>query len=325
MLFITNRFLNEGLTPQNPQSLPRSVSFARDNRVDQSVYFCRRDTQNNYTEIGRQAFFERLQTVKADRILFYIHGFNNQPEPNIFPTAAELQTLFDEKARDDVFVVPILWPCDDDRGILKDYFDDRDAADGSRIAFMRLFEMLRQWQADSPHPKPMNVLAHSMGNRVLRGALQRSVERSHVQGLPQIFRHIYLVAPDIEHDTLEPGREGSAIATAAERISVYFANDDLALNASKVVNLQPPIHFHRLGRTGPKNLQNISENIHAFDCGSFNTDYDRPTGHGYFTRDAEGNPGLLFEHLWECLRSGSVPTNPSPDGTTPLTDRFWQQ
>ncbi len=329
MFFVTNRFLNEGPTPTDSNALPRSVSFARDNRVDQSVYFCRREAENNYTEIGMQAFFTELKNAKVEQILLYLHGFSNLPEPHIFPKVQELQSFFERKERDFVLVVPLIWPCDDDFGLLEDYYDDQDAADASDLAFMRMFEKFMEWREpnstlDNPCTKRINILTHSMGLRVLRGALKRAVKRYQSKGLPLIFRNVFMAAADVINETLEPEEDGSLIPQASRNAVVYFAADDLALRASKVANVNNATAVsRRLGHTGPERMDKVAQNVYALDCADFNTEYDRPVGHGYFSSDPSGSFGLLFDHMWECMIRGRVPMNPPEARTTILNRRFW--
>lgn len=330
MLFVTNRVLQEGPTPVNPDgsfTLPRRVHFnLRNNQAEQSVYFCRRNGNDDYIEIGNQAFFTELKTSNCQQILLYLHGYSSLPEPAIFPTAFTLQTLFDQKAPGYVQVVPLIWPCDDDLGAVKDYYDDQIAADASDIAYARLFEKFLAWREennnlDNPCIKPINVLAHSMGNRVLRGAIARTIEYFQPRGFPLIFRNIFMAAADVSNNTLDFGQPGEFIAHGARNVVVYFAGDDLAMRASKVANMS--ITARRLGHTGPEKIENVPRNVFSLDCGDFNNLYDNPTGHGYFTRDQNGNPGLVFEHLWRCMQTGRVPMQPDRSRVTILHNRFW--
>jgi hypothetical protein len=45
-------------------------------------------------------------------------------------------------------VIPLIWPSDNDFGIVQDYFDDQKAADASDMAFMRLFEKFLRLHLD---------------------------------------------------------------------------------------------------------------------------------------------------------------------------------
>ncbi|MCG8368186.1 MAG: alpha/beta hydrolase, partial [Pseudanabaenales cyanobacterium] len=284
----------------------------------QSVYFCRRERADNYTEIGSQQFFNQLKNAKQAQILFYIHGFNNFPEMTIFPKTQELQKLFDQKNHEDedanesVLVVPVIWPCDNDRGILDDYFDDQKAADASDFAYMRMFEKFLNWRkgGDSladPCTKRINILAQSMGNRVLRGALKRAVQYYQPEGPPLIFRNIFMLAADVVNETLESGQEGEFIPQTARNVLVYYAADDLSLRASKVVNVRNAISSRRLGHTGPERIEKVAKNVYAIDCDDFNTNYDSPNGHNYFAGDPQGNPGIAFNHIWQCIKTGRIP------------------
>jgi len=318
MLFITNRVFKEGPTPMagGTPVVPRSVNFnLSNNQAEQSVYFCRRNAKDNYAEIGGQLFLTELKNSKAQEICLYLHGYSNLPEPAIFPRVEELQRLFDQKAPGYMAVVPLIWPCDNDEGQVKDYFDDQIAADQSGIAFARLFQKFLDWReknstVDNPCTKRINILAHSMGNRVLRATFAATVQYFLPQGMPLIFRNIFMAAADVVNEALEPGQEGQHISPATRNLVVYYASDDLAMRASKVANVGNRIASRRMGHTGPEHIDKVNKNVYALDCDDFNTLYDPPTGHGYFASDREGNPGVLFNHIWRCIETGRVPMNP---------------
>lgn len=321
MLFITNRFLVQGPTELNtdntPINLPRQINFADDNRVDQSIYFCQRLGENNYQEIGGNSFFNELKQNDSEDILLYIHGFNTQPE-GAFKIGEKLSNLCQQKSAktNQVTVVTLIWPCGNQVGIIRDYFDDQQAADASAFAFMRLLEMFFAWrvkqdQLDTPCTKRINVLAHSMGNRVLRGAIKRVVRYYQQQGMPLIFRNVFMIAADVVNETLEQGQDGQYIPESARNVVVYYASDDFALRSSKVANVKNGIASRRLGHTGPENMDKVPRNVYAIDCDDFNNRYDNPLGHTYFLNSDEGEnmSGVLFDHLWQCLDTGRVPNS----------------
>jgi esterase/lipase superfamily enzyme len=329
MLFITNRVLKEGPTPMSgdqPQ-VPRSVSFnLSNNQAEQSVYFCRREQKGAYTEIGGQAFLSELKNLDKKEIFLYVHGYSNLPEPAIFPRAGELQRLFDQKSPGHMVVVPIIWPCDNNEGQIKDYFDDQIAADQSGVAFARLFQKFLAWREQnstlaSPCTKRINILAHSMGNRVLRSTFASIVQYFLPQGMPLVFRNIFMVSADVVNEALEPGQEGQYISPAARNVLVYYAADDLAMRASKVANVGE-IASRRLGHTGPEYMDKVNKNVYALDCDDFNTDYDPPVGHGYFAGDRQKNAGLVFNHMWRCIETGRVSKNPL-ESRTIILNRDW--
>jgi esterase/lipase superfamily enzyme len=318
MLFVTNRTPEQG--PRSGSN--RSISFDLDNTaVSQFLYFCERKGDGQYVEIMHDAFFQRLRDLanpKAD-ILLFIHGFNNTPEKDIFPTAIRLQALLEEACNDNPpYVVPLIWPCDDDSilAIADDYWDDQSAADQSGTSFARMMGFFDQWrrseveeaalQHRSPCMRRINVLAHSMGNRVLRNALRKWVEELGGGAMPLIFRNIFMAAPDVVNETLENDQEGRYIPQASRNVVVYYAADDLAMPASKVANLKNRVVSRRLGMTGPQRMDAVPNNVYAVDCDNFNNQCDPPTGHGYFLDFPNGSPSPVSLHMAHALAHGRV-------------------
>ncbi len=334
MHFITNRRFNEGngalrddagnllLDAQGRvQFEERKVTFdLEDTDPTAAVFFCQRKGPDNYREIGSQKFFKALRTPPpkgAKQILLYIHGFNNLPEGDIFDRALRLQKFFDKKSKGLIEVVPMIWPCDNDMGILKDYWDDQDAAEKSAVSFSRVVGKFMDWRDEmAPNRendrdryclKRINVLAHSMGNRVLRYTLKKWVHD--FGAAPSIFRNIFMAAADVVNETLEPNQAGHYISDAARNVVVYYANDDLALRSSKVVNLKNKVVSKRLGHSGPEDMNKVSRNVYAIDCDNFNNTYDKPKGHAYFIEDGNGKPGSVFLHILHSLQTGRVHAN----------------
>ena len=328
MLFVTNRVLEQGRTPLPTTGsdfrLARSVNFVlENNQAEQSFYCCRRTGAHGYTEIGSANLFDELKALKADQILFFIHGFSVLPE-QAFEQAEKLQSLLDALHQVNqrgtgkspkIAVIPLIWPCDNDFGRVQDYYDDQKAADASGIAYMRLLQKFLDWREenstlDNPCLKRVNVLAYSMGNRVLRGALQLSAKYYPQSGLSLLFRNVFMAAADVVNETLEPGHAGGVIPPMSRNVVVYYAADDLALRASKVANVSSAAS-RRLGHTGPERIEKVPKNVYAIDCDDFNNEYDR-LGHTYFLADPQtGDAGLLLRHAWTCMRTGRVPVTSS--------------
>lgn len=307
MLFITNRSMNEGIALE----IGRVVSFNdQNNQSGQSLYFCRRNEVNQYTEIGSQNLLAELRESTAEQILIYIHGFNNQPEEDIFPRTQTLQDMFDAAQPNLVKVLPIIWPCNNETGLLREYFDDQDAADASTIAFYRLLEKFFNWQANTPEDikclKRINVLAHSMGNRVFRNSLERWGKQIGNGVFPLVFRNSFLVAADIVNETLEQGAKGDYICQSSRNVVVYFASDDLALRSSKIANLGNKIVSRRLGHSGPENPERLPKNVYSVDCDEINNLYDHPKGHSYFLKNDQNHPGLVFLHMLKAIKTGRI-------------------
>lgn len=314
MLFITCRFPTGSIRSK----VGRKFIFdLKNNAPSNSIFFCQREADQSITEIGGINFLNILKQSSARQILLYIHGFSNLPE-QVFTAVSEFQSLCDQYDPKEVLVVPIIWPCDDDIGIVQDYWDDQKSADNSDVSFARGLEKFFKWQADNLNSgdgeqclKRINVLAHSMGNRVLRETLNAWNRYDLAHGVPLIFRNTFLVAADIENKSLQNGEIGSLICDASRNVVVYFASDDLALRSSKIVNnkdnFKNAISSKRLGHTGPDDPTLTPKNVYSIDCDEVNTKYDQLKGHTYFRSGTTfGKPGVVFDHIFKCIKYGRV-------------------
>jgi esterase/lipase superfamily enzyme len=308
MLFITNRMPKVNTEP----ALNTDFDFDLGNNASNRAFFCcRRKKSNSYEEIGSQAMLSELKASKYRQILVYIHGFSNMPE-KVFDNVREFQGLCDKARKNEVLVVPLIWPCDNDLGLVKDYWDDQKAADLSGFSVARMLQKFMEWRAspdcnpeDDPCLKRINVLAHSMGNRVLRQTIENWRRYDQPAGLPLLFRNTFLIAADILNESLEKGQPGELICHTSRNVVVYYASDDLALRASKVANLKNGEASRRLGHTGPEDMDLTPKNVYAIDCDDVNTLYDKPKGHSYFrSGEKKGQPGLVFQHIFNTILSG---------------------
>jgi esterase/lipase superfamily enzyme len=310
MLFITNRFPTQSIKSR----IGRAFDFdLKNNAASNSVFYCRRLGTDKYEEIGGFNLMSELKSSPYRQLLVYLHGFSNLPEA-VFDGAQEFQALCDKKKQHELLVLPVVWPCDDDLGIVKDYWDDQKAADASAFSLARVLGHFMRWRDDAqrnpaadPCLKRINVLAHSMGNRVLRETLCAWHKYDLPSGVPLLFRNTYLVAADIENDSVHKGHAGELISHASRNVVVYYASDDLALRSSKVANLNNKIASRRLGHTGPENMALTPTNVYAVDCDDVNTAYDTPKGHSYFRSGKKpGEPGKVFDHIWQTIMTGRV-------------------
>lgn len=310
MLFITNRFPTQSIKSR----VGRLFDFdLKNNAASNSVFYCRRLGKDKYEEIGGFNLMSELKSSPYRQLLVYLHGFSNLPEA-VFDGAQEFQALCDKKKQHELLVLPVVWPCDDDLGIVKDYWDDQKAADASAFSLARVLGHFMRWRDDAqrnptadPCLKRINLLAHSMGNRVLRETLRAWHKYDLPGGVPLLFRNTYLVAADIENESVHKGHAGELISHASRNVVVYYASDDLALRSSKVANLKNKIASRRLGHTGPENMALTPTNVYAVDCDDVNTAYDTPKGHSYFRSGKKpGEPGKVFDHIWQTIMTGRV-------------------
>ncbi len=310
MLFITNRFPEQSIRTRKG----RKFTFDLDNNApSNSVFYCEAGKNGEHTEITSKELLHRVKESSYRQVLLYIHGFNNLPE-TVFQRTREMQKLCDKAKKNEVLVLPLIWPCDNDRGVVQDYWDDQKSADQSAYSFARILQRFMEWRnSDDNDPegdpclKRTNVLAHSMGNRVLRQTLVAWDKYDLASGVPLLFRNTFMVAADVVNETVHEGEPGALVGHASRNVVVYYASDDLALRAGKAANLRNKVASRRLGHTGPENIDRTPRNVFQVDCDDVNTRYDTPAGHTYFlSGKRKGQPGDVFKHIFGCIEAGRV-------------------
>ncbi len=301
MLFLTNK--------RPTSQIDSSITFdENDCQGGHEVYFCNRVGASDYKEVGSTPFMDAMRSSKYKQILLYIHGFNNYMERDVFKRTREMQAMLDAEDKNKTLVIPLIWPTSDKIGLARDYYSDQKSADNSAFAFARALSKFVTWQqaSDGSCLRPMSILAHSMGNRVLRETIKNWKKYDLPNGVPSIFRNIFMVAADVVNETLEEGEDGHFICQSAKNVVVYYAYDDLAMPASKALNLGGRIASRRLGMTGPENSSKVPRNVHSVDCSAFNNSYDFPKGHSYFLKGNNGKPGKVFNHILSILQTGRL-------------------
>lgn len=312
--FITSRIFNEGnqLTPN------RIVTFDLENSSPtKQVHFCERIGKRDYREVGSELFIEQVRELSAQHVVFYIHGFNNVPEEgdssqaSIFKRAELMQAGFDRKSPGLVQLIPVIWPCAFDKWYdttLGRYSDDKASSRMTATPFARgLKKFLDKREAvDVECRKTLHVIAHSMGNRVLREMLAE-LESLTKTRKPVIFGSALLAAADIANESLSKGERGSVIPRLSRNVAVYYAGDDKPLRYS-------PVHWKnwfdgkRLGYTGPEGT--VARNVYAVDCDSVNDDLDDSMmDHAYFVPLEDESPNPVFDHMYDVITTGRVRSN----------------
>ena len=236
---------------------------------------------------SQEEFTARLAKEAGDReLLFFIHGFNVQDKDMVTSTD-NMQTNCDADTPKKVLVVPVDWACTDPEGLVGktalkyplDYYPDQRS---SEIAGKALWELVSSLKKEGPNSQhTLNVIAHSMGNRVLRCMGQEAVkgdkswneeglqDKSLLQAAPKdlqgnenFFQNIFFVSADIPESVFDepdgsPNREQAeralqsgvaALAVMTKRMHVLHANGyDNALAGSTLLNGDA-----RLGERGPR-------------------------------------------------------------------------
>jgi len=173
-------------------------------------------------------FFDELRSDLAkhdDSILIFIHGYNVTFEDAARRTAQMAYDLEFQGA-------PMFysWPS---QGNWYRYREDEKYVELAVTHIKRfLLDVASRSQARSIH-----LIAHSMGNRALAGALREIQLEASEQDV--MFNQVVLAAPDINADifkqTIAP-----AITRKAQRVTLYASSNDLALAASRTFNAGGP-------------------------------------------------------------------------------------
>lgn len=178
--------------------------------------------------LDEEPFFDSMRRVverSAQQSAFvFVHGYNVA-----FNDAARRTAQISHDLRFDGAPIMFSWPS---QGGLFQYTVDETNAQWT-VPHLRSF--LEKIVARS-NAKTIHLIAHSMGNRALTGAL-REMKNSGLANMGSI-REVLLAAPDIDADTFAEDII-PAIAGISRRITVYASANDRALIASKAVHGYP--------------------------------------------------------------------------------------
>jgi esterase/lipase superfamily enzyme len=149
----------------------------------------------------------------------------------------------------------------------------------------------------------IHLIAHSMGNKALVGALNQMPMNGRKR-----FSQIVLTAPDIDADTFVP--LAAAVASHSSRATLYASRNDRALAASK--RLQT---YRRAGDATGGVL--VVANIDSVDVSAVDTDL---IGHFYY-----GDNSSVISDVFLLLTQGLPPSKrPRLRPVGPPIGRFWR-
>ena len=197
-----------------------------------------------------------VKATKEKKAFVFVHGFDVTFEDAARRTA---QLAYDLKFQG----VPIFysWPS---KGELAGYPADEATIEWVRPHLKQFLEEL----ASRSNATSIYLVAHSMGNRALTGALQDIATQAHTNPVPH-FREVVLAAPDIDAGVF---RElAVSIESAADRVTLYASSKDEALAASKKFH-----DYARAGESGPNLI--VVNGIDTVDVTAIDTSF---LGHSY--------------------------------------------
>lgn len=208
------------------------------------------------------ALRERMMKAQSDTIIF-IHGYNVS-FCTALRSALEMQKNFGSH-RNPVNLALFSWPSDGSMMSWLAYASDRRDAAASGPAFARgllkVGDFLRALSPDQSCGRELHLVAHSMGNYVLRHALQHMRSET-ASRLPRLFDHIFLVAADEDEDAFEHDHKLKLLPNLAKCVHVYFNRGDLPIALSDTTKGNPP----RLGADGARVPSQLPAKVSQIDC-----------------------------------------------------------
>jgi esterase/lipase superfamily enzyme len=234
------------------------------------------------TPLARDGFLSalRMQIKQAPSkdVFIFVHGFNST-----FEDAARrcAQLAYDL----DFDGIPMMYSWASAGSATAYMKDEATVASSGRKMAQMLDDVVAQSGAVRIH-----LIAHSMGNRALIGALQTYLATREPRNRQHIFDQIVFTAPDVDREDFV-GAIKSMEGTAT-RVTLYASNTDLALQSSQILHDAP--------RAGLAGVNIISlPGIDTIDMSAVPAD---SLGHTYFA----ANSGAIYD-LFRLLWRGDPP------------------
>jgi esterase/lipase superfamily enzyme len=256
--------------------------------------------------LGSTTIFEVIRndmaTAKRPTIAF-IHGFSNS-----FVEAIERAGWILAFYGIDANIFVFTWPSSSSAiGAPLPYADhvhDRGtaAASGPAVAhtIRRLYDFVEGLQRDQHCMESIHLLCHSMGNYVLRNAVQALMRLPDATAatagdvrsmsalssatpdpslLRRTFDKIVLAAADEDADAFDDPAKLKYLPRLGQSVTVYHSPKDWVLNTlSAVTKFNGP----RLGNDGPDNMGTISDKVSAIDVSEVLSLTQDPENHQYY-------------------------------------------
>ena len=230
------------------------------------------------TKYGSKAVFETLRESMRGGVdtLAFIHGYNVSFHEAIL-TGARIVKNYSAPLN----VVVFSWPSDGSMMPFLAYKRDRTDAKVSAPALARALLKLRDFlvevRAEEDCGSKLHLMAHSMGNYVLRHGIQEALATG--GRLPRLFDQIFLMAADEDDDAFDHDYKLQPLPKMGNGVNVYFNRGDTALVVSDRTKNNPT----RLGSQGPDRPLNMPANVTNVDCSEIVSGI---VEHGYFVDDA---------------------------------------
>ncbi len=241
----------------------------------------------------RREIAARMQATGVDRVLLYIHGFNNEFDDGV-GTLASIWHFAGRRS------LPVLfsWPAGNDGPLA--YFRDIESGEFSVFHLKEFMRIL----ADVPEVKRIDIVAHSRGSAVMTDALRELMLESRGGGRdPRRDLKtgiLVLAAADLDVGVTRQRLVAERFADGFDQINIYTNPQDGALRLSRLIG-----NVTRLGGVDPEKLSERelndlkgtgNVNIVMVESGSVQL------GHAYFRE----NPAVLSDIVL-ALRTRAMP------------------
>jgi esterase/lipase superfamily enzyme len=237
---------------------------------------------------------KELVNRSADKDAFiFVHGYNNTFEKAAMKTA---QLAYDIGFKG----CPIFfsWPSN---GKVAQYVSDDQNAEWAVPHLKNFIQQI----INEGRPLKLNIIAHSMGNKVVTSALRSlKVENSNIK-----FNQIVLAAPDIDEDVF---REQIAlqISGMSQRLTLYFSEHDKALMASSKLRS----NYKRVGQS----KSYLYSDIETIDASPI-TDYFLKLNHGYVVEELP-----MLKDIQALILKNASPVERGLQVTQSGTAKYWR-
>ena len=200
-------------------------------------------------EVG---FWNRFQIAADQEVVVFVHGYNNA-----FTDSIRRGATIQQDVAPRAIVVSYTWPSD---GELLSYGYDESSID---IAEQN-FELFMDQLIEKVAANRINVIAHSMGSRLLIKYLA-GLPRKRVYPEDVMFKNVIFAAADVSTDFFRQKEETPPysiypLSSYAERITVYSSQHDRALGLSEKLHGD-----QRLGLADETNMY-LEADISAIDA-----------------------------------------------------------
>ncbi len=287
--------------PETPLPVGRSGGRLQATPEAAAAYTARADVMRS--ELGA-----RMRNHGLNRVLVYIHGFNNDFDDGV----GTLANIWHYAGRRSL-PVAYSWPAGNE-GLLA-YFRDSEAGD---FSVFHVKEFLRTL-ASVPEVDRIDIVAHSRGTAVMTDALRELIIEARAQGKnPSVALKtgiLVLAAADLDVGVVQQRLVAERFADGFEQINIYANPDDRALNLSRIIG--------KVGRLGSidESVQGSEQFVAMVPNEKVNVivvdQEGGGLGHAYFRE----NPAVMSDIVL-ALRTRHLPgTQYRP--LDPITSGFW--